>query len=360
MGRTRLPCPTRRPSARTPTRPALPVPIGADGDFNRLCRARLKALAQPAAEPSPEPSVEPPAAPAAAPSREDGEVGSHGVEEGVPTAPVRAVPAPPTPPPPSRARDRSMIGGGWGLLLVPVLLGALVLIGDDDGERDTSDLPSAPPAAAQERSRPTIDLPPPGGDRPRTRPLQTTILITPDVLDDGGFASTVAEELPVVIDYLEQHGLVGDGLTFEADATPRRVSGTGDELRIVAAAPPTTERAPDEVLAALEEQRRPFPDDDHALFVVTTDPRPWARALPADRGDPHGPPDRAPASRARLIVPGHDFDPDQHGDLAATLAQQWVHAYGGRYPADAGEASVPPSGVVPAGVDAELATNSRG
>lgn len=200
---------------------------------------------------------------------------------------------------------------------------------------------------------PDIRLPPPFGNAPRDRPLQTVWLITPEARSLAG--EVIVTEGALVIDYMATYGIIGDGLALSTDPL-RRISVAAPELTAALATPGPAATSPTEALLTAVDQLAPYRDDHVSVIAITADASSWQREL--DRtfvtgADPEsgatGPMtrDRSSATRSTHVFelrPGSAtdgiraaddlssitiVDPATPGELAFGLARAWVESYGG-------------------------------
>ena len=286
---------------------------------------------------------------------------------------------PPPPPPPAapagrptdrtssrpatgRRRSGSSSGPAGCLLPLALLVAALLGVGwfaaqDDDDDGSRSAAPSgvsgpAPTSGAVVTALPPISLPGPFGSAPRVRPLQTTVIVTQEVLADSGAALSIATELPVAVDYMQRHGMVGDGLSLGHRA-PQRLSLHAASLRASATGPPAGTGTPLAQSTAAAARMAPFSEDDRQIVVITSDPARWLPVMPsAPSSDLRLPPAERPAALRGVVLTVRsssgikpalppsplpspqsiDFDPLQRGHLAEAVARAWVAGFDGGWP----------------------------
>ena len=268
---------------------------------------------------------------------------------------------------------RSPVSGGAAAVTVGVmsLIGLLWLLPFGSEREETLDAspatelptdvqpPSAQPDdASNVTAAADINLPPPFGDVPRDRPLQTVWLIAPEAMSLA--TDVIVQEGGLVIEYMATYGIIGDGLAIGTDPL-RRVTVATDDLTSSLGSPDLADSAPAEVLAAVTTQLDTYLDDHTTVIALTTDPSPWQDALDDTFGPVPGPEvetegaaatDRSSATRNAHVFelrPGstnHDsipadglsritvIDPEVPGALASELARTWVESYGGGFNPD--------------------------
>lgn len=272
-----------------------------------------------------------------------------------PARPTSSVTSPGSPPPtsPSQPRDtpsrdegtaqrRSPSRARW-LVAVPVGLLLLAILVDDRDPVDPTHRTAVEHAATDERGGYT--LPPPYGNKPRTRPLQTAWILAADLTDDPDVGAVVTEEGADAVAYLRNHALTGDGLSLTGESSRRLAASDPEPLKKSIEAPQTWDVAA--ATAASEVAHRlelAFPDDHHSLVAITTDAD-WAAGY-APRVDPLNTSQDRRIHRFLIVLePGlgtspvlhgdeplpaeFRIDPDEPGEFATALARTWVQSYGG-------------------------------
>jgi hypothetical protein len=193
-----------------------------------------------------------------------------------------------------------------------------------------------------------IDLPPPGGDAPRTQPLLTEWVVDADLLGSRQFVATFDSEAPLVVAYIARNGLPSDRLGFgfldpgEPVQTNQMLlaAEVGDPATIVVQRP-----------GGLINLPRARPGQDRAIVILTDDPAAWSQDIPSGPV-PALPPARRHAPMTRWFVIGVEtgggpqadpaitgsdepqtlvVDDSARGDMARALARVFVDATGGSW-----------------------------
>lgn len=244
-------------------------------------------------------------------------------------------------------------------LLVPALILAIWIVASDEDSAERSpgdEAPAAQPKADAEPDGPTpIQLPPPVGNSPRTRPLQTIWLIADDAIDDEATSARVADEVQAAVEHISGWAAVGDGLAIDG-GPPRLIQAESERLVQQAGTPPTQPTAVDTAIADAENELGAHPDDHTAVVAVVDGETAAVDAAMASAYGSRRTRNPAPPAQPRDEQPTHTrsvvrlqsgtgrpvsldataplppeltVDITQRGQLAEVLARIYVESYGG-------------------------------
>ena len=252
------------------------------------------------------------------------------------------------------------------LLLVPsagLVAVAVAVAGDDEDVASSpgfaastpAAFPTTAPAGPAATSLPPITLPGPLGTAPRVRPLQTVILVSPEVLADAETVTSLGDELAASVAYFDEHAIPGDGAGLgPAPELVRFPMAALTEQAPLGGPAEAAADGPGAVTSTLASLAASHPADDRTVVVLTTNPARWLPVLPvAPPSDLRIPPAGRPAAARGFVVdvrrgtgaePSLGLppvssplttaaDPTVRGAVAAAIAQSWVASFDGTWAA---------------------------